>query len=69
VIEQYFAAGAVVRDEGRTITGVVAIKAWRIETGALATHAFLLVSRRCNSGLRLAAAVPSLQRLADTAER
>jgi SnoaL-like domain len=32
VIDQCFAAGAVVRDEGKTITGVAAIKAWRVET-------------------------------------
>ena len=32
-IDQCFAAGAVVRDEGKTITGVPAIKAWRVETG------------------------------------
>jgi hypothetical protein len=38
VIEQCFAAGAVVRDEGRTITGVAAIKAWRIETGEKYHH-------------------------------
>jgi hypothetical protein len=31
-IDSCFAAGAVVRDEGKTITGVAAIKAWRIET-------------------------------------
>jgi hypothetical protein len=29
-IDRCFAAGAVARDEGRTITGVAAIKAWRI---------------------------------------
>jgi hypothetical protein len=38
VIEQCFAAGAVVRDEGKTITGVAAIKAWRIETGEEYRH-------------------------------
>jgi len=32
-IDRCFAAGAVVRDEGKTIAGVAAIKAWRIETG------------------------------------
>ncbi|MDX2290395.1 MAG: nuclear transport factor 2 family protein [Hyphomicrobiaceae bacterium] len=31
-IEQCFASGAVVHDEGKLITGVEAIKAWRIET-------------------------------------
>ena len=38
VIEQCFAPGAVVRDEGRNITGVAAIKAWRIETGEKYRH-------------------------------
>jgi hypothetical protein len=38
VLEQCFAAGAVVRDEGKTITGVAAIKAWRIETGEKYQH-------------------------------
>jgi hypothetical protein len=38
VIDQCFAAGAVVRDEGKTIIGVVAIKAWRIETGERYHH-------------------------------
>jgi hypothetical protein len=37
-IDRCFAAGAVVRDEGRTITGVAAIKAWRIETGEKYHH-------------------------------
>jgi hypothetical protein len=32
-IDRSFAAGAVVRDEGKTITAVAAIKAWRIQTG------------------------------------
>jgi hypothetical protein len=31
-IDQCFAAGAVVRDEGRSIKGIAAIKAWRVET-------------------------------------
>jgi hypothetical protein len=31
-IGRCFAAGAVVRDEGKTITGVAAIRAWRTET-------------------------------------
>jgi hypothetical protein len=30
-IDQCVAAGAVVRDEGKTIRGVTAIKAWRVE--------------------------------------
>ncbi|HRD74580.1 MAG TPA: nuclear transport factor 2 family protein [Hyphomicrobiaceae bacterium] len=38
-IEQCFAADAVVRDEGKTITGVAAIKAWRVETGEKYHHA------------------------------
>jgi hypothetical protein len=38
VIDQCFAAGAFVRDEGKTITGVAAIKAWRIETGEKYHH-------------------------------
>jgi hypothetical protein len=37
-IDWCFAAGAVVRDEGKTITGVAAIKAWRIETGEKYHH-------------------------------
>lgn len=37
-IDQCFTAGAVVRDEGKTITGVAAIKAWRIETGGKYHH-------------------------------
>ena len=37
-IDQCFAAGAVVRDEGKTITGVTAIKAWRVETGQKYHH-------------------------------
>jgi hypothetical protein len=31
-VDRCFAAGAVVRDEGKTITGVAAIQAWRAET-------------------------------------
>jgi hypothetical protein len=37
-IDRCFAAGAVVRDEGKTITGVAAIKAWRVETGEKYRH-------------------------------
>jgi len=37
-IDRCFAAGAVVRDEGKTIAGVAAIKAWRIETGEKYHH-------------------------------
>jgi hypothetical protein len=37
-IDLCFAAGAVVRDEGKTITGVAAIKAWRVETGRKYRH-------------------------------
>jgi hypothetical protein len=37
-IERCFAAGAVVRDEGTTTTGVAAIKVWRIETGEKYHH-------------------------------
>jgi len=37
-IHRCFAAGAVVRDEGKTIAGVAAIKAWRIETGEKYHH-------------------------------
>jgi hypothetical protein len=32
-IDRCFAADAIVRDEGRTIKGIAAIKAWRVETG------------------------------------
>ena len=47
-IDQCFAAGAVVRDEAKTITGVTAIKAWRIETGQKYQHSVepLTVSTR-----------------------
>ena len=38
VIDRRFAVGAVVRDEGKTIAGVAAIKAWRIETGEKYHH-------------------------------
>ena len=46
--DQCFAAGAVVRDEGTTITGVTAIKAWRAETGQKYQHSVepLAVSTR-----------------------
>ena len=37
-VDRCFAAGAVVRDEGKTIAGVAAIKAWRIETGEKYHH-------------------------------
>jgi len=37
-IDRCFAAGGVVRDEGKTIAGVAAIKAWRIETGEKYHH-------------------------------
>jgi SnoaL-like domain len=36
--ERCFAVDAVVRDEGRTIEGVAAIKAWRIEAGEKYHH-------------------------------
>ena len=47
-VDQCFAAGAVVRDEGKTITGVTAIKAWRVETGQKYQHSVepLAVSTR-----------------------
>lgn len=38
VLDQCFAADAIVRDEGKTIEGLVAIKAWRIETGRKYSH-------------------------------
>jgi hypothetical protein len=38
LLDQCFAANAVVRDEGKTIKGLVAIKAWRIETGKKYDH-------------------------------
>jgi hypothetical protein len=37
-IPECFAADAIVRDEGKTIKGVAAIRAWRIETGAKYHH-------------------------------
>jgi SnoaL-like protein len=37
-IDRCFAADAVVRDEGRTIKGIAAIKAWRIESGEKYRH-------------------------------
>ena len=37
-IDRCFAADAVVHDEGKTITGVAAIKAWRVETGGKYHH-------------------------------
>jgi hypothetical protein len=37
-IDRCFAVGAVVCDEGKIITGVSAIKAWRIETGEKYHH-------------------------------
>jgi SnoaL-like domain len=47
-IDRCFAAGAVVRDEGKIITGWAAIKAWRIETGKKYHHTVepLIVSTR-----------------------
>jgi hypothetical protein len=37
-IEECFAPSATVRDEGRTIKGIAAIKAWRAETGEKYHH-------------------------------
>jgi hypothetical protein len=37
-IDRCFAAGGVVRDEGKTITGRAAIKAWRVETSRKYHH-------------------------------
>jgi hypothetical protein len=37
-MERCFAADATVRDEGRTIKGIAAIKAWRVETGERYHH-------------------------------
>ena len=37
-IDTCFAADAIVRDEGRTIKGIAAIKAWRVETGEKYRH-------------------------------
>jgi hypothetical protein len=38
VIDRCFAADPIVRDEGRTIKGIAAIKAWRAETGEKYHH-------------------------------
>jgi hypothetical protein len=38
LLDQCFTANASVRDEGKTIEGLVAIKAWRIETGKKYKH-------------------------------
>ena len=38
VLDQCFTANAIVRDEGKTIEGLAAIKAWRIETGKKYNH-------------------------------
>jgi hypothetical protein len=47
-IDGCFAANAIVRDEGRAIQGIAAIKAWRVETGAKYHHSVepLAVSKR-----------------------
>lgn len=37
-IDRCFAADAIVRDEGRTIKGIAAIKAWRVESGEKYRH-------------------------------
>jgi hypothetical protein len=37
-LDNCFAADAIVRDEGKTIKGLAAIKAWRIETGKKYSH-------------------------------
>lgn len=37
-IDGCFATDATVRDEGRTIKGIAAIKAWRVETGEKYHH-------------------------------
>jgi hypothetical protein len=37
-LDTCFAAHAIVRDEGKTIEGLPAIKAWRIETGRKYSH-------------------------------
>jgi hypothetical protein len=37
-IDLCFVADAIVHDEGKTITGVAAIKAWRVETGEKYRH-------------------------------
>jgi hypothetical protein len=38
LLDRCFAANAIVRDEGKTIEGLVAITAWRIETGKKYDH-------------------------------
>jgi len=37
-IDRCFAAGADVRDEGKTFNGIAAIKTWRVETGEKYHH-------------------------------
>ena len=37
-IDRCFATDAIVRDEGKTIKGIAAIKAWRVETGEKHRH-------------------------------
>jgi hypothetical protein len=37
-VDRCFAVDAIVRDEGRTIEGIAAIRAWRIETGRKYQH-------------------------------
>ena len=37
-IERWFASDAIVRDEGRSIKGIAAIKAWRVETAEKYQH-------------------------------
>jgi hypothetical protein len=37
-VEECFASNATVRDEGKTIQGSAAIKAWRVETGEKYQH-------------------------------
>ena len=37
-IEEYFATSATVRDEGKTLKGIAAIKAWRVESGEKYHH-------------------------------
>ena len=38
VLDQCFTTATIVRDEGKTIEGLAAIKAWRIETGKKYSH-------------------------------
>ena len=47
-LDKCFAADAMVRDEGKTIEGLAAIKAWRIETGKKYNHSVepLAISQR-----------------------